>query len=281
MPVFQTDHRSSPATAKPLRRRHYGVIEVVDGRFRRVLLRPWPTILVGPEVLWLGQWMHQQRRGRPVVALLQSSAAVSQLPGLDLCPFRAADERPLGPRRPGSARRDCTPEARAMPCCAIRATGGFPSDSCAATAGRRTARPPGGTGISSSGSTGSIRQYAGSRKQGAGSQKAQASSWSLPAFPDSFLFPPRFPIRTPYSLLSAFAASDSPATQRIGGREHEHQAEAGHQDRNEPPAKREVALAQEAPDRGPIENRSRGGRGRGKGRRGSPFRPATAAWQCR
>jgi hypothetical protein len=46
-----------------LRRRRYGVIEVIDGRFQRVLLRPWPKVLVGPEVLWLGKWLHRRRRG--------------------------------------------------------------------------------------------------------------------------------------------------------------------------------------------------------------------------
>jgi hypothetical protein len=49
--------------ADVLRRRHYGVIEVVQGQFHRVLLRPWPKILVGPEVVWLGRWMHQRRAG--------------------------------------------------------------------------------------------------------------------------------------------------------------------------------------------------------------------------
>ena len=49
--------------AETLRRRRYGVIEVVDGQFRSVLLRPWPKILVGPEVLWVGNWLHQRRRG--------------------------------------------------------------------------------------------------------------------------------------------------------------------------------------------------------------------------
>ena len=49
--------------ADTLRRRRYGVIEVIDGQFRRVLLRPWPKILVGPEVLWFGKWLHQRRRG--------------------------------------------------------------------------------------------------------------------------------------------------------------------------------------------------------------------------
>lgn len=47
--------------------RRYGVIEVIDGQFRRVLLRPWPKILVGPEVLWFGQWLHQRRRGDRVL----------------------------------------------------------------------------------------------------------------------------------------------------------------------------------------------------------------------
>ncbi len=49
--------------AEELRQRRYGVIEVIDGQFRRVLLRPWPKILVGPEVLWFGEWLHQRRRG--------------------------------------------------------------------------------------------------------------------------------------------------------------------------------------------------------------------------
>jgi hypothetical protein len=62
MPLFRsiTDLASE---AELVRRGRYGVIEVADGRFRRVLLRPWPTILVGPEVLWLGRWMHQRRSG--------------------------------------------------------------------------------------------------------------------------------------------------------------------------------------------------------------------------
>ena len=49
--------------AETLRRRRYGVIEVVDGRLHRVRLRPWPKTLVGPELLWLGKWLHQRRGG--------------------------------------------------------------------------------------------------------------------------------------------------------------------------------------------------------------------------
>src|SRR5208337_4749373 len=49
--------------ADTLRRRRYGVIEVIDGQFHKVRLRPWPKILVGPEVLWFGKWLHERRRG--------------------------------------------------------------------------------------------------------------------------------------------------------------------------------------------------------------------------
>jgi hypothetical protein len=46
-----------------LRLRRYGVIEVVDGSLRRVLLRPFPKIATGPEVLLLGRWYHRYRSG--------------------------------------------------------------------------------------------------------------------------------------------------------------------------------------------------------------------------
>jgi hypothetical protein len=51
------------AGAEVLRRRHYGVIEVANGRFREVRLRPWPKIASGPEILLLGQWQHRVRGG--------------------------------------------------------------------------------------------------------------------------------------------------------------------------------------------------------------------------
>ena len=53
--------------AETLRRRRYGAIEVVDGRLCRVRLRPWPKILVGPELLWLGKWLHRWRGGDSLV----------------------------------------------------------------------------------------------------------------------------------------------------------------------------------------------------------------------
>jgi hypothetical protein len=53
--------------AEVLRRRRFGIIVVEDGQFRRIVLRPWPKILVGPEVLWLGRWMHQRRGGDRVI----------------------------------------------------------------------------------------------------------------------------------------------------------------------------------------------------------------------
>jgi len=49
--------------AAVLKRRAYGVIEVVDERFRRVVLRPWPKIVSAPEILLLGGWLHRRRPG--------------------------------------------------------------------------------------------------------------------------------------------------------------------------------------------------------------------------
>ena len=44
--------------AEVLRRRAYGVIEAVEGRFRRVRLRPFPKVVSGPEILLVGGWYH-------------------------------------------------------------------------------------------------------------------------------------------------------------------------------------------------------------------------------
>jgi hypothetical protein len=66
MPLFDTITDLSRG-ADVLRRRRYGLIVVERGQFQRVELRPWPKILVGPEVLWLGRWMHQRRGGDRVI----------------------------------------------------------------------------------------------------------------------------------------------------------------------------------------------------------------------
>jgi hypothetical protein len=46
-----------------LRRRRYGVIEVADGCFLRVRLRPLPKIASVPGILVFGGWHHQHRGG--------------------------------------------------------------------------------------------------------------------------------------------------------------------------------------------------------------------------
>ena len=46
-----------------LRRRPYGVIEVADGRFRRVLLRPFPAIVSAPDMRLIGGWRHRHQAG--------------------------------------------------------------------------------------------------------------------------------------------------------------------------------------------------------------------------
>jgi len=49
--------------AEVLRRRAHGVIEVAQGRLRRVLLRPFPKLVSLPEVSLAGKWCHCRRRG--------------------------------------------------------------------------------------------------------------------------------------------------------------------------------------------------------------------------
>jgi hypothetical protein len=62
MPIFETviDLQQE---AETLRRRPYGVIEVVDGRLRRVMLRPFPKIVTVPGILLIGGWRHGHRQG--------------------------------------------------------------------------------------------------------------------------------------------------------------------------------------------------------------------------
>jgi hypothetical protein len=44
-------------------RRAHGAIEAAEGRFRRVVLRPFPTLISVPEILLLGGWYHRRRSG--------------------------------------------------------------------------------------------------------------------------------------------------------------------------------------------------------------------------
>jgi hypothetical protein len=54
---------ASGSAVDVLRRRRYGVIEIVDGRLRRVVLRRLPRLVTVPEILLLGQWTHRASRG--------------------------------------------------------------------------------------------------------------------------------------------------------------------------------------------------------------------------
>lgn len=62
MPLFETVTDLNEG-ANRLRRRRYGVIEVADGQFRRIVLRPLPKIVSGPGIHLLGQWRHRRRPG--------------------------------------------------------------------------------------------------------------------------------------------------------------------------------------------------------------------------
>jgi hypothetical protein len=62
MPLFEviTDLAMG---ADSLRRRPYGVIEVADGRLRRIILRPFPTLVSAPRSLLIGGVCHRFRPG--------------------------------------------------------------------------------------------------------------------------------------------------------------------------------------------------------------------------
>ncbi len=62
MPLFETA-TDLTAGSDLLRRRRYGLIEVADGQFRRVLLRPFPTIVSMPGIRLIGQQRHRRRTG--------------------------------------------------------------------------------------------------------------------------------------------------------------------------------------------------------------------------
>lgn len=61
-PLFETvtDLRQQ---ADVLRRRRHGVIEIVDGQFRRVLLRPYPALVSLLYVALVGDWRHRHAGG--------------------------------------------------------------------------------------------------------------------------------------------------------------------------------------------------------------------------
>jgi hypothetical protein len=50
------------AQADVVQRRRFGVIEAVDGEFRRLIFRPWPKWISLPEVLFLAPWIRRSRR---------------------------------------------------------------------------------------------------------------------------------------------------------------------------------------------------------------------------
>lgn len=49
------------AGRETIRRRPYGVIEVQDGRFLRIVFRPWPKLFTADDVLFRGQFSPRRR----------------------------------------------------------------------------------------------------------------------------------------------------------------------------------------------------------------------------
>ena len=62
MSLFQTV-TDLVAGAEVLRLRHYGVIEVCDGRLRHIRLRPFPKIVSAPGIMLFGGWYHRRWPG--------------------------------------------------------------------------------------------------------------------------------------------------------------------------------------------------------------------------
>jgi hypothetical protein len=62
MPLFETIADLEEGAGR-LRCRPYGVIEMVDGQFRRVLFRPFPKIVTAPGAVLIGRWRHDNSRG--------------------------------------------------------------------------------------------------------------------------------------------------------------------------------------------------------------------------
>ncbi len=62
MPLFETVTDLIEG-ADSLRCRPYGVIEVSNGRFRQVMLRPLPKIVSAPGILLIGGWRHRRQPG--------------------------------------------------------------------------------------------------------------------------------------------------------------------------------------------------------------------------
>jgi len=55
---------NDPAQADVVRRRRYGVIEIVDGRLTRIVFRPFPKLVSVWESLVLGAWFHRRAGDR-------------------------------------------------------------------------------------------------------------------------------------------------------------------------------------------------------------------------
>jgi hypothetical protein len=62
MPLFETV-TDLAGGAEALRQRRYGIIEITDGRVRRVVFRPFPKIVSAPGILLFGAWHHRHCRG--------------------------------------------------------------------------------------------------------------------------------------------------------------------------------------------------------------------------
>ena len=60
--LFESVYDLQGESAERIRRRAYGVIEVVAGELFRIRLKPWPKLISVAEVNWMGQRTHLHSR---------------------------------------------------------------------------------------------------------------------------------------------------------------------------------------------------------------------------
>ena len=116
MPLFETITDLAKG-GELLRRRPYGVIEVADGRFRRVLLRPFPAIVSAPDMRLIGGWRHRHQAGDRVRLYYNQPRRFPSFLVLKYCESRGIPAwQPLPARSPCSTRSARLKQSDALLC---------------------------------------------------------------------------------------------------------------------------------------------------------------------
>ena len=113
MPLFETVTHLA-AGSDLLRHRRYGVIEVADGMFCGVRLRPFPKIVSAADTLLLGKFAHRRRSGDRIRLFYNQPRRFPNFLVLKYAES-ACGTSMTTLTRAGGARRDCPAEAKQRP----------------------------------------------------------------------------------------------------------------------------------------------------------------------